>query len=117
MNTDPCEDYTNVFLSHAYLYVLGDKYDISPLCELAAHKLYETLKEFKLYVGKLGCILALAEYIFENTRSDDKIRSLLIHYMACIVEDLAKEADFSPFMKRQPEATSALIAKMSERLD
>lgn len=116
-NDDPFEDYTNIFLSHARLYVLGDKYDISTLCQLAAHKLNETLKEFRIYEGKMGCILVLTEYVFENTRSDDKIRSLLIHYMACVVEDLAKEADFTSFVERQPEAASALIAKMSERLD
>lgn len=114
---DPCEDYINVFLSHARLYVLGDKYDISPLCQLAAHKLHETLKVFQIYVGKTRSILALAEYVFENTRSEDKIRSLVIHYMACIVEDLTNVAEFTPFVENHPGAASALMAKMSERLD
>ena len=38
-NRESCEDYTQVFLCHARLYVFADKYDIDPLRALSVHKL------------------------------------------------------------------------------
>jgi hypothetical protein len=117
VNREACEVYTDVFLSHAYLYILGDKYKIDRLCKVSAHKLYKTLKTFVIYPGRMGGILALGEYIFENTRTDDPLRVFVIHYMTCVVEELGKEDDFQPLLQRCTELASALMVKMTERLD
>ncbi|ROW03569.1 hypothetical protein VSDG_01238 [Cytospora chrysosperma] len=89
-NTEACEDYAGVFLCHAKLYVLGDKYDIPPLRQLTLHRLHATLKEFTLYPSRMNDIATLAKYVFENTVPEDKIRDMITLYYACIVEDATK---------------------------
>jgi hypothetical protein len=45
-NRESCEDYTEVFLRHARLYVFADKYDVDGLKDLSLHMLQRTLAEF-----------------------------------------------------------------------
>ncbi|KAK8052492.1 hypothetical protein PG993_003877 [Apiospora rasikravindrae] len=116
-NSDPCDDYSVVFLGHASLYIIADKYDIPALRKLSMHRLYQTLKTFTLYPSRMSDILALAALVFENTRDEDELRSMVVHYCACIVEDLSKHKDYRPTLENYNEFCSALMAKMSERLD
>ncbi|KAK8128749.1 hypothetical protein PG984_009857 [Apiospora sp. TS-2023a] len=116
-NTEGCEDYSVVFACHANLYILADKYDIGPLGKLSMHKLYTTLTTFKLYPSRMSDVLSLVELVFENTPDGDKLRSMMVHYCACMVEDLAKCEKFQPTLQAYPEFSSALMAKMSERLN
>ncbi|KAK8105221.1 hypothetical protein PG999_008580 [Apiospora kogelbergensis] len=116
-NTEACEDYSKVFFCHANLYILADKYDITALGALSMHKLYTTLKTFKLYPSRMHDILSLVALVFDNTRTEDKLRAMLVHYCTCIVENLAKCETFQPTLQDFPEFMSALMAKMTERLD
>lgn len=115
VNPDPRE-HTNVLLSHAPLYILGDKYDVGPLHQRTAPKLNETREDVRIRVNKTQSIRAPIASIFENTRSDGKTRSLLIRHVTCIVEDPAKESDSPSLSERCAEAASVLMAKMPERL-
>lgn len=115
-NTEACEDYTGVFLCHAKLYVLGDKYDIPPLRQLALHRLHATLKEFTLYPSRMEDIATLAKYVFENTVPEDKIRDMITLYYACIVEDATKYDGLKSLIDEIPDFAFGLISKMSERL-
>ncbi|KAK8042938.1 hypothetical protein PG994_013421 [Apiospora phragmitis] len=117
LNKNPCEDYTIVFFCHASLYIIADKYDIGALSKLSMHRLHATLKAFTLYPSRMSDILSLAAFVFENTRDGDPIRLMIVHYCACIVEDLAKSEDYEPTLQNYPQFSSALMVKMSERLD
>ncbi|KAK8010173.1 hypothetical protein PG990_009138 [Apiospora arundinis] len=116
LNTEECEDYSKIFLSHANLYILADKYDIAELGKLSMHKLYATLVTFKLYPSRSTDILSLVELVYENTRVDDGLRSMMVHYCACTVEHLAKCEKFQSTLQSYPEFSSALMAKTTERL-
>jgi hypothetical protein len=48
-NVEECEDYTNVFLCHARVYVFAEKYDVAKLRALALHKLQQPLEVFQVY--------------------------------------------------------------------
>lgn len=63
------EDYTEVFLSHARLYVFADKYDIQPLKTLALEELHDKLATYTLYRGRTGDILALLRYVYASLLS------------------------------------------------
>lgn len=115
-NTSASEDYTDVFLCHAKLYALGDLYDVPNLRQLSFHRLYATLKVFVLYPSRMNDIAALARYLLENTRSEDKIRSIIYLYYACIVEDASKNDGFKSLFDDFPDFAHGLIVKMSERL-
>lgn len=115
-NTFASEDYTEVFLCHAKLYVLGDLYDIPALRQLSFHRLHATLKVFVLYPSRMKDIAALARYLLENTHPEDGIRDMVYLYYACIVEDASKHDDFKSPFHDLPDFAHGLIVKMSERL-
>ncbi|KAL6824622.1 hypothetical protein J3E69DRAFT_337140 [Trichoderma sp. SZMC 28015] len=116
-NTESCENYSGVFLSHAQLYVLADKYDIKELRDLSAHKLWATLKEFALYLERMGDIIGLVKYSFANTIAGDKLRTLLTDFSACTVEDLCQGEGFQDLIYEAPEFACELIKEMSKRLE
>lgn len=120
-NRESCEDYTEVFLCHARLYVFAEKYDIAPLRKLCLSKLHRTLCVFTLYKERVGDIVALMRYIYANTvqrsPSDDPLRSLVIHYAACVVEKLVPRSEFKALLEEPGELASDLVVKMINRLD
>ncbi|KAI4232082.1 MAG: hypothetical protein L6R40_007515 [Gallowayella cf. fulva] len=96
------EDYTEVFLSHARLYVFADKYDIQPLKTLALEELHDTLATYTLYRGRIGDILALLRYVYANTgrsaRGGEDLRMLLRDYLGYEMNVLMEDGEFSVLM-------------------
>ncbi|KAK9777073.1 hypothetical protein AB5N19_12398 [Seiridium cardinale] len=116
-NREPTEDYSEVFLSHAKLYVVADIYCITLLASQTIQNLAETLKEFTLYKNRIGDILLLMEYVFSNTQRKDTMRDLLIHYITCTIETLNKDHGFHDLLEDYPQIVSPLIKSMMERRD
>lgn len=120
-NRESCEDYTEVFLSHARLYVFAETYDIGPLKLLSIHKLQRTLTSFTLYRRRIGDIVDLMRYTYLNTadlsESADSLRVLVIHYAACFVEELAQSAQFQSLLEEVGQLARDLVGQMLKRLD
>jgi hypothetical protein len=120
-NQESCEDYTGVFLCHARLYVFAEMYDIHRLRELSLHNLQRTLTEFTLYSQRLEDIIDLMQYTYLNTaewpESIDPLRSLVIHYAACVVEDLAQSTQFRRLMEEMGQLARDLMGQLLKRLD
>lgn len=116
-NRESCEEYTEVFLSHARLYTLADKYDIPELRKLSLHKIYVSLKEFTLYPNRVGDVVDLASYSFENTITGDKLRTLLVDYCACIFEDMLENESFKELLDKSSDFAFELLKKLENRLD
>ena len=120
-NRESCEDYTEVFLSHARLYVFADKYDIAPLRDLSLHRLQQTLAMFTPYASRVGDIVDLLRYSYLNTADAsgliDDLRSLVVHYAACMVEDLARSVNFRSLLEEAGSFSGDLFDQMLKRLD
>lgn len=118
---EPCEDYTEVFLCHARLYVFAEKFDIGSLKTLSLHKLHRTLAEFTLYSDRTEDIANLLRYSYSNTpdrsESIDALRSLVIHYAVCVIEGLARSVEFQSFLEGGGSFARDLVDQMLERLD
>lgn len=101
-NKGPEEDYTDVFLSHAQLYVFAEKYDIQTLRMLALENLQTTLAIFTLYEARTGDIIALLRYVYANTSKPidgvEDLRTLLTHYMGYEMDTLMKDEEFRDLM-------------------
>ena len=70
------EDYSPVFLCHARLYVLAEKYDIEALKASTLHKLHKTLCCYSPYEARNGDIVELARYAYQNTPTRERIDQL-----------------------------------------
>lgn len=91
--------YSNSFLSHASLYVLGDVQAIDPLKALALFKLHKTLCTFQLDDNNIGDITDLARYAYSSEEKEfDKgnggLRGLVCQYMAIHAKELAADTKF-----------------------
>ena len=120
-NIEEFEDYSEVFLSHARLYVFGDTYDIEPLRKLALHKLQRTLVAFNLHNERVGDIVRLLGYSYSHTvdrpGSQDKLRSLVVHYSASLIEKLSGNEEFDSLLEGNGALGRDIISKVLERLD
>ena len=96
------ENYTEVFLSHARLYVFAEKYDIQPLKTLALEELQAVLGIFDLYTERTGDIIALIRYVYANTGEPvagvEDIRTVLMLYFGYEMDILVKDDDFRDLM-------------------
>lgn len=120
-NRESCEDYTEVFLGHARLYVFADQYDIGPLRELSLYKLQRTLTEFTLYDERVGDVVALMRYTylntFERSESAGDLRLLVGQYAACNVEDLSQSVVFRSLLGEDGSMAGDLLTQVLERVD
>ena len=97
--------YSNVFLSHASLYILGDAQQVDKLKALALFKLHKTLCIFELDEENVGDITDLARYAYSG---EDKelnegiggLRSLVCQYMAIHAKELAVDVRFMNLLAR-----------------
>ncbi|KAH8819221.1 hypothetical protein F5884DRAFT_7373 [Xylogone sp. PMI_703] len=93
------ENYTPVFLGHAQLYVLAEKYGVTDLKKLVLYKLHKTLDAFTLYSSRTGDVVELARYVFSDENIPDRpnceeeLRSLVMGYI------LGNLSDFKTYVK------------------
>lgn len=101
-NIHPQEDYTEVLLSHARLYVFAEKYDIQPLKKLSRQKLQHTLAIYTLYPERVGDITTLLKYVYANTSETidgiEDIRTMLAHYVGTEMDTLIKYGEIKDLM-------------------
>ncbi len=113
------EDYTEVFLSHARLYVFAEEYDIQSLKALALDELHGTLQNFYLYPERTGDIIALLRYVYANTGEPldgvEDMRTVLKHYVGFEMDDLMKGKGFGDLMIEDGGALLGDFLKMVEQ--
>ena len=101
-NQGPKEDYTDVFLAHARLYVFADKYDIEPLKVLSLEELHATLAIYTLHPARTRDIIALLRYVYSNTlesrQGGEDMRSLVTQYVGYEMDTLIDDEEFKNLM-------------------
>ena len=112
-NLHPQEDYTEVFLSHARLYVFAEKYDIQPLKKLCLQKLKHTLAIYTLYPERVGDITTLLKYVYANTAETingiEDIRTMLAHYVGTEMDTLIKYGEIKDLMLENGDLLSDFL--------
>ena len=97
-NKSDQEDYSEVFLSHARLYVFANMYQIAILKTLALEELEATLAVFKLHRKRVRDIVALLQYFYAETTSSTSeevsLKDVMQHYVATEMETLIKNKYF-----------------------
>jgi hypothetical protein len=101
---EPNRSYSNVFLSHASLYVLGDFWLINALKALAIYKLHKALCIFELDGKNVADIVDLARYAYkeEGKGLEDgigRLRGIVCQYVALHAAVLSLHALFMDFIE------------------
>lgn len=100
-NQNPSEDYTEIFLCHARLYVFADLYDIKSLKLLALEELQATLAIFDLHTERTTDIVKLLRYVYGQRNASaegEGIRTMLTQYVGYEMDMLIKEEAFRDLM-------------------
>ena len=96
-NSDKQEEYSEVFLGHARLYVFADKYDIQILKVLAMEELHATLAVYTLYQERTSDVVALLRYVYDKTPDSEDgvedLRTILTQYMEAEIDTLIEDED------------------------
>ena len=117
-NRDPHEDYTEVFLAHARLYVFAEKYDIQPLKKLCYQKLQRTLAIYTLYPERVGDITSLLKYVYANTAvgGTECIRTMLAHYVGAEMDTLNKYGDIKDLMWQNEDILGDFLMMFASKI-
>ncbi|RJE18903.1 hypothetical protein PHISCL_08752 [Aspergillus sclerotialis] len=67
VNTNPADDYSEVFLSHAQIFCFSYRTDWSSLCALSLYRLIRLLANFTLFEERTGDIVKLLSFIFKES--------------------------------------------------
>ena len=100
-NKSSAEVYSDVFLSHACLYVFAEKWDIQELKMLALDELHATLKKYNLYTERTSDIINLLRYVYcnkEPSEGVENLRTLMRLYVGCKMDILTYDQDFRDLM-------------------
>jgi hypothetical protein len=101
-NTDPTEDYTNLFLGHAHVYRFGYRTDWASLCALSLYRIANILANFTLFEERTGDVVRLLSFVFEESEYMDNLRHLLRDYAVWNVGILMKDVRFLELLDRAP---------------
>lgn len=102
------QDLTPVFLGHARVYSFADKYNIHSLQSIALQKLYETLDGFHLSRDRIGAVIELIRYTYQNTQESfaEPLRDLVAKYVAIKIDVIGLSADFYSLLREGGEFVS-----------
>lgn len=105
----------DVFVHHAQVYVLADRYDIVQLMNVSCRKLHTALLEFDIEDKGLDDIVMLLNYCWGEL-IPERLKDLTVHYAACIVEKLWHSDEFRNLLATNGSFSEALIGSMLLRL-
>ena len=119
-NQSATEDYTQVFFSHAKMYVFAEKYDIQPLRQLALYKLHRCLAIHTLFEERVSEITDLLKYVYANTAETksetEDIRTVLAHYVGTEMNTLSKHGDIKGLFVENEEMMSDFLDMFASRI-
>jgi hypothetical protein len=92
---------------------------------LALDKLHRTLEVFDLYENRIGDIINLIRYSYNNDNTKDSdheqdiddLRTLVTHYVACVFEIMARNDSFLELMADGGPFVRDLTGILLRRLD
>ncbi|KAH7199100.1 uncharacterized protein B0J16DRAFT_393237, partial [Fusarium flagelliforme] len=97
-------------------YTLADRYAVTRLIEISRTKLHQSLTDLPISKEANSDAVELVRYAFEEL-VPDRLRDLVVHYIACVVEHLWKIKEFQELVGNHGSLSKALIGTMLLRLD
>ncbi|KAK0949953.1 hypothetical protein LTR91_023432 [Friedmanniomyces endolithicus] len=97
------------------------RYDVEGLRELALYKLHQTSVKFTLFNERIGDVIELLCYAYDNTPErpgcQEWLRDLVLRYVACHIERAHKDPALVMAVKRGNSISVDLIDCLVQRLE
>jgi hypothetical protein len=106
--------YTAVFLSHAEIHRFRVRTGWLSLSALSLYRLLRLLKNFTLFEERLGDIVQLLVFVFEDSQYMGNLEKMLQDYMVWNMETLMRNADFESFLGRKLSLEQTVFRLMWE---
>ncbi|KAG6024090.1 hypothetical protein E4U40_003585 [Claviceps sp. LM458 group G5] len=104
LNVDHMDkDYSELFISHARIFVFAQYYDVEALMDLSTQRLHEALCGFSLSIERIHDILALIRYCYEQPGLK-RLKKMVAMYSAAVVNSQIQEVvveDFEDLLKER----------------
>ncbi|KAM0307990.1 hypothetical protein ACHAPM_000725 [Fusarium culmorum] len=113
---DTLRDFANPLVHHAKVYTLADRYAVGRLMEISRKKLHRSLTDHPVSKEANGDVVELVRYAFEEL-VPDRLRDLVVHYIACVVEHLWKVEEFQELVGTHGSLSKALVGTMLLRIN
>ncbi|KAK4156968.1 hypothetical protein C8A00DRAFT_40656 [Chaetomidium leptoderma] len=110
------KDHGEIFIHHARVYVLGDRYGVTRLMNESFRKLHQALVGYDVAKEGVSEVVALLQFCYTEL-VPERLRQLVIHYSSCKVETLWKNEEFEEFLEEYGSLSRALVGSMLLRLD
>jgi hypothetical protein len=108
-------DLANPLVHHAKVYTLADRYAVTRLMKASRIKLHRSLTGLPISEEANHDVVELVCYAFEELVPDE-LRDLVVHYVACFVENLWKIEAFQKLVEKHGNLSKALIGSMLLRM-
>lgn len=120
--TDDSEDFTNVLLCHAQLYVFSNRWQCQDLRDVVLHKLRLTLSKYTVLAERIGEVVTLIEHTYTHTQDyanngTDRLRDLVTDFAVCHIKVIESDAEFRNLLNKDSQIGRDLLLKVMQRLD
>lgn len=96
------------------MHATADKYSVAGLKELATEKLEKIMTSFGWGSWKADDFLAVADQVYEKTRSVDRMREIVMKRAICDLDKIAKRTSFHDLVAKEPEFAVDLLVACSK---
>ncbi|KAG6105267.1 hypothetical protein E4U13_007956, partial [Claviceps humidiphila] len=97
-------NFTEVFILHAKVFLFAVHYKVAELRELSLRKLHQALCGFRLSKERVGDIMSLVRFCFDQDRDDDsRLKKLVASYSAAIIDERVPAEALEDFRKLSQE--------------
>ncbi|KAG6125310.1 hypothetical protein E4U38_007803 [Claviceps purpurea] len=94
---DMDKDYSELFISHAKIFVFAQYYGVEALMGLSMRRLHKALCGFGLSRERIGDILALIRYCYDRP-GPEKLKKMVASYSAAIVNSQVSDVVVECFL-------------------
>ncbi|RDA89193.1 hypothetical protein CP532_0504 [Ophiocordyceps camponoti-leonardi (nom. inval.)] len=108
VNKNPGENYSEVFLAHARLYIFSDRYGLERLAQIALLKLHKVLAKFRFFKERACDFVPLVELVYCHP-VPEVIRHLVGLYTACKVKKLWRSERFRELVEACSDLSMGLL--------
>jgi len=112
----PVMSYRRVFIGHAGVAALADRYAIASLMDLACAHLVDELSQWTIsasaFVPDFG---GLVRYVYSRVARGCELRLLVAQFAACVIEDVSGLEGWPALLHEVPDFTVDLVNQMIKR--